>query len=73
MEMEKSNLTDLAGKYFIDCTIPHENVYMVTKVFVEADLIRVEPTNKYKNMLSPKLWEGKLFKSLILKGKIILN
>lgn len=71
--MEKLNLTDLTGKYFIDCTIPHENVYMVTKVFVEADLIRVEPTNKYKNMLSPKLWEGKLFKSLVHKGRIILN
>lgn len=71
--MKKLNLTDLAGKYFIDCTTPHENVYKVTKVFVGADLIRVEPTDKYKNMLSPKLWEGKLFRSLINKGRIILN
>lgn len=71
--MEKPNLTDLTGKYLIDCTIPHENVYMVTKVSVEADLIWVKPTNKYKNMLSPKLWEGELFKSLVHKGRIILN
>ena len=71
--MKKLNLADLTGKYFIDCTIPHENVYKVTKVSVEAGFIWVEPPDKYKNMLSPKIWEGKLFKSLVRKGRIILN
>lgn len=71
--MKKLNLADLTGKYFIDCTIPHENVYKVTKVSVEAGFIWVEPTDKYKNMLSPKIWEGELFKSLVRKGRIILN
>ena len=71
--MKKLNLADLTGKHLIDCTIPHENVYKVTKVSEEADFIWVEPTDKYKNMLSTKIWEGKLFKSMVRKGRIILN
>ena len=71
--MKKLNLAVLTGKHLIDCTIPHENVYKVTKVSEEADFIWVEPTDKYKNMLPLKIWEGKLFKSLVRKGRIILN
>ena len=70
---KKLNLADLTGKHLIDCTIPHENVYKVTKVSVEADFIWIEPTGKYRNMLSPKLYEGQLFRSLVRKGRIILN
>lgn len=70
---KKLNLDDLTGKHLIDCTIPYENVYKVTKVSVEADFIWIEPTGKYRNMLSPKIYEGQLFRSLVRKGRIILN
>ena len=70
---KKLNLADLTGKHLIDCTIPHENVYKVTKVSVEADFIWIEPTEKYRNMLSPKIYEGRLFRSLVRKGRIVLN
>lgn len=70
---KKLNLADLTGKYLIDCTVKGENCYKVTKVSVEADFIWIEPTEKYKNMLDSKIYEGRLFKSLVRKGLIILN
>ena len=66
-------MTNLTGRYFIDCTISGENVYRVTRVNEAADLVWVEPTEKFKNTQSPRIYEGKLFKSLVRKGRIILN
>ena len=65
-------MTDLVGKYMIDCTIRGENVFVITKVN-KITGVYVEPTEKFKNTQSSKIFDYDLFKDLLKRNRVLVN